>query len=165
MPASVFSYSEAITREEYYRDREEPRPNLRVVPEPEAEAAHQAIIDESFIKPEADLREATNNMIYDLRQQSWREERACKLLTATEIELFYMYTYPRLVGHPTKDGKKEAEVIAEAQAREERAKAICRDCPVIQECLADALKNQTKHEKDEIILGGQTTSERRAMLN
>ncbi|MFV0464347.1 MAG: WhiB family transcriptional regulator [Nostocoides sp.] len=47
------------------------------------------------------------------------------------------------------------------QGREQRAaKATCRGCPVVAECLADALDNRTEFG----VWGGMTERERRALL-
>lgn len=47
------------------------------------------------------------------------------------------------------------------QGREQRlAKVLCRGCPVIAECLADALDNRTEFG----VWGGMTERERRALL-
>lgn len=45
-------------------------------------------------------------------------------------------------------------------AAQQRAKAICQHCPVIAECLADALDNRIEFG----VWGGMTERERRAML-
>jgi WhiB family redox-sensing transcriptional regulator len=45
-------------------------------------------------------------------------------------------------------------------AAQNRAKAVCRGCPVRSECLADALDNRTEFG----IWGGMTERERRALL-
>jgi WhiB family redox-sensing transcriptional regulator len=45
-------------------------------------------------------------------------------------------------------------------AAQRKAVAICRDCPVIAECLADALDNQVEFG----VWGGMTERERRALL-
>ena len=41
-----------------------------------------------------------------------------------------------------------------------RAKAVCKGCPVVAECLADALDNRTEFG----VWGGMTERERRALL-
>ena len=47
------------------------------------------------------------------------------------------------------------------EGKEQRlAKAVCRHCPVIAECLADALDNRTQFG----VWGGMTERERRALL-
>jgi WhiB family redox-sensing transcriptional regulator len=46
------------------------------------------------------------------------------------------------------------------RARTERAKRICRSCPVRYECLADALDNRIEFG----VWGGMTERERRALL-
>jgi WhiB family redox-sensing transcriptional regulator len=45
-------------------------------------------------------------------------------------------------------------------AAQRKAVAICRHCPVVQECAADALDNQVEHG----IWGGMTERQRRALL-
>ncbi len=45
-------------------------------------------------------------------------------------------------------------------AAQQGAKEICRKCPVIAECLADALDNRIEYG----VWGGMTERERRAML-
>nr|WP_219106602.1 WhiB family transcriptional regulator [Austwickia sp. TVS 96-490-7B] len=45
-------------------------------------------------------------------------------------------------------------------AAQQQAKQICQRCPVIAECLADALDNRTEFG----VWGGMTERERRAML-
>ncbi len=45
-------------------------------------------------------------------------------------------------------------------AAQQGAKVICRNCPVIAECLADALDNRIEYG----VWGGMTERERRAML-
>lgn len=45
-------------------------------------------------------------------------------------------------------------------AEQNRAKRICRGCPVVLECLADALDNRTEFG----VWGGRTERERRAIL-
>ncbi len=45
-------------------------------------------------------------------------------------------------------------------AAQQGAKVICQKCPVIAECLADALDNRTEYG----VWGGMTERERRAML-
>lgn len=46
----------------------------------------------------------------------------------------------------------------------ERAKRICRDCPVVSECLEHALSNNL-NETDDGIRGGMTPIERRELKN
>ena len=48
--------------------------------------------------------------------------------------------------------------------RVRRAKRICRDCPVVSECLEYALSNNL-NETDDGIWGGMTPSERRELKN
>lgn len=48
----------------------------------------------------------------------------------------------------------------EKLAREERAKQICRDCPVVDECRAYALAIREPHG----VWGGMSEQERRALL-
>ncbi|MBO1753763.1 WhiB family transcriptional regulator [Allobranchiibius sp. CTAmp26] len=45
-------------------------------------------------------------------------------------------------------------------AAQQLAKAICQGCPVVAECLADALDNHTEYG----VWGGMTERERRALL-
>lgn len=45
-------------------------------------------------------------------------------------------------------------------AAQQSAKAICQGCPVVAECLADALDNRTEYG----VWGGMTERERRALL-
>ena len=45
-------------------------------------------------------------------------------------------------------------------AAQRRAAAVCRHCPVVQECAADALDNQVEYG----IWGGMTERQRRALL-
>lgn len=45
-------------------------------------------------------------------------------------------------------------------AAQQNAKAICQRCPVVAECLADALDNHTEYG----VWGGMTERERRALL-
>ncbi len=45
-------------------------------------------------------------------------------------------------------------------AAQQQAKAVCQRCPVIAECLADALDNRTEFG----VWGGMTERERRALL-
>lgn len=45
-------------------------------------------------------------------------------------------------------------------AAQQTAKAICQGCPVVAECLADALDNHTEYG----VWGGMTERERRALL-
>ena len=45
-------------------------------------------------------------------------------------------------------------------AAQAKAAAICRDCPVVAECLADALDNQVEFG----VWGGMTERQRRALL-
>ena len=52
----------------------------------------------------------------------------------------------------------------EWQAGAERAKRICRDCPVVSECLEHALSNNL-NETDDGIRGGMTPIERRELKN
>lgn len=72
-------------------------------------------------------------------EEDWRERAACRGLNS---DLFF----PIGTGGP-------------ALAQIERAKAICRTCPVIAECLAAALA----HGEDDGIWGGLTPDERRRL--
>jgi WhiB family redox-sensing transcriptional regulator len=75
--------------------------------------------------------------------ESWRSRAACR---GPETALFFPPTHP--------------ERRDERDARELRAKAICRECPVTQECLEHALRAGETHG----IWGGLTESERRGLL-
>ena len=56
--------------------------------------------------------------------------------------------------------KAEPDALFVAGAAQQAAKRVCRECPVIAECLADSLDNQTEFG----IWGGMTERERRALL-
>lgn len=54
----------------------------------------------------------------------------------------------------------EPDALFVKGAAQQQAKLICRGCPVIAECLADALDHQTEFG----VWGGMTERERRALL-
>lgn len=56
--------------------------------------------------------------------------------------------------------KAEPDALFVQGAAQQQAKQICLRCPVIAECLADALDNRTEFG----VWGGKTERERRAML-
>ncbi|MDQ2851248.1 WhiB family transcriptional regulator [Dermatophilaceae bacterium Sec6.4] len=56
-------------------------------------------------------------------------------------------------------GGSPDELFAKGAAQQ-NAKAICHGCPVVAECLADALDNRTEYG----VWGGMTERERRALL-
>jgi WhiB family redox-sensing transcriptional regulator len=56
--------------------------------------------------------------------------------------------------------KAEPDALFVRGAAQEAAKQVCVRCPVIAECLADALDNQTKFG----VWGGMTERQRRALL-
>ena len=56
-------------------------------------------------------------------------------------------------------GGSPDELFAKGAAQQS-AKAICQRCPVVAECLADALDNRTEYG----VWGGMTERERRALL-
>jgi len=51
--------------------------------------------------------------------------------------------------------------FAPGATHEQRAKSVCRECPVRWECLAYALRNRVEHG----VWGGLTDRERRRLLN
>ncbi len=57
-------------------------------------------------------------------------------------------------------GKAEPDALFVQGAAQQQAKQICLRCPVVAECLADALDNRTGFG----VWGGKTERERRAML-
>lgn len=57
-------------------------------------------------------------------------------------------------------GPEHTEVVKEKRDREEAAKAVCRTCPVNQECLEHALESKEAYG----IWGGLTELERKALL-
>jgi WhiB family transcriptional regulator, redox-sensing transcriptional regulator len=57
-------------------------------------------------------------------------------------------------------GKAEPDALFVRGAAQQAAKKICVSCPVITECLADSLDNQTEFG----VWGGMTERERRALL-
>lgn len=78
---------------------------------------------------------------YDHRRQlgwDWAQQAACSGL---DTELFYQADKERGVSQ---------------RLREARAKAICAVCPVIDECLRDALRRNEPHG----VWGGLTSEER-----
>ncbi len=56
--------------------------------------------------------------------------------------------------------KTEPDALFVQGAAQQQAKQICLRCPVVRECLADALDNRTEFG----VWGGMTERERRAML-
>jgi WhiB family redox-sensing transcriptional regulator len=72
----------------------------------------------------------------------WQRDASCR---GPEAALFFPPT--------------TAETRAEREAREERAKRICRDCPVITPCLDYAIRISEPHG----IWGGLNEVERRAL--
>lgn len=56
--------------------------------------------------------------------------------------------------------KTEPDALFVQGAAQQQAKQICLRCPVVAECLADALDNRTEFG----VWGGMTERERRAML-
>jgi WhiB family redox-sensing transcriptional regulator len=54
----------------------------------------------------------------------------------------------------------EPDALFVRGAAQQQAKQVCMSCPVIAECLADALDNQTEFG----VWGGMTERERRALL-
>lgn len=57
-------------------------------------------------------------------------------------------------------GSGEPDALFVQGAAQQQAKQICLRCPVVAECLADALDNRTEFG----VWGGRTERERRAML-
>ncbi|MDO5711902.1 MAG: WhiB family transcriptional regulator [Micrococcales bacterium] len=57
-------------------------------------------------------------------------------------------------------GAVEPDALFVQGAAQQQAKQICLRCPVVAECLADALDNRTEFG----VWGGRTERERRAML-
>lgn len=57
-------------------------------------------------------------------------------------------------------GKSDPDALFVQGAAQQIAKQICMGCPVIAECLADALDNRTEFG----VWGGMTERERRALL-
>lgn len=58
-----------------------------------------------------------------------------------------------------RNGQSPDELFAKGAAQQS-AKVICQRCPVVAECLADALDNRTEYG----VWGGMTERERRALL-
>ena len=73
----------------------------------------------------------------------WQDRAACKGMDPT---LFF--------------GPEHTEAVKEKRDREEAAKAVCRTCPVQQECLEHALETREAYG----IWGGLTELERKALL-
>jgi WhiB family transcriptional regulator, redox-sensing transcriptional regulator len=73
----------------------------------------------------------------------WQDRAACKGMDPT---IFF--------------GPEHTEVVKEKRDREEVAKAVCRTCPVNQECLEHALESKEAYG----IWGGLTELERKALL-
>ncbi|HEX2179955.1 MAG TPA: WhiB family transcriptional regulator [Actinomycetota bacterium] len=73
----------------------------------------------------------------------WQDRAACKGMDPT---IFF--------------GPEHTEVVKEKRDREEAAKAVCRTCPVNQECLEHALDSKEAYG----IWGGLTELERKALL-
>jgi WhiB family transcriptional regulator, redox-sensing transcriptional regulator len=73
----------------------------------------------------------------------WQDRAACKGMDPT---IFF--------------GPEHTEVVKEKRDREEAAKAVCRTCPVNQECLEHALESKEAYG----IWGGLTELERKALL-
>ncbi|WP_226343715.1 WhiB family transcriptional regulator [Agilicoccus flavus] len=57
-------------------------------------------------------------------------------------------------------GNTDPDALFVQGAAQQQAKQICAKCPVVAECLADALDNRTEFG----VWGGMTERERRAML-
>ena len=57
-------------------------------------------------------------------------------------------------------GSKDPDDLFVSGAAQNRAKAVCRSCPVRTECLADSLDNRVEFG----VWGGMTERERRALL-
>ncbi len=57
-------------------------------------------------------------------------------------------------------GSSDPDALFVQGAAQQQAKTVCLGCPVIAECLADALDNRTEFG----VWGGMTERERRAML-
>lgn len=70
-----------------------------------------------------------------------------------------MLTY--FVAHTCRDMDPEIFVTASGP-KAERAKAICATCPEINKCLAFAIRNE---DFDDVIYGGMTGKERKALVN
>lgn len=69
--------------------------------------------------------------------------------------MWWKYAYCRGMGCLLFFGASGEETVTQRRRREGRAKAMCAECPVIVECLADALKFN-----DEGVRGGLTRYER-----
>ena len=82
-------------------------------------------------------------MTLAVRDASWQRHAACRGPIA---KVFFPPSAP--------------ESRSAREAREARAKAICRSCPVREECLAYALEIAEPHG----IWGGLSEAERRALL-
>lgn len=91
-------------------------------------------------------RAITNSILENSFGGEWQAGAACSPSTA---ELFFPLGNYR-------GGRQEKRV--------RRAKRICRDCPVVSECLEHALSNNL-NETDDGIWGGMTPSERRKLKN
>ena len=72
----------------------------------------------------------------------WQDDAACR---EEDLILFF-----------GPDGERQPE----REIRERKAKAVCAECPVRTECLADALDNRVEFG----VWGGMTERERRALL-
>lgn len=79
-----------------------------------------------------------------MNKPDWWEKAICK---GMGFDLFFPPPYPL------------AETNSERTRRESRAKVICRQCPVKQQCLQDSLV-----WGDDGVRGGTTPSERRRMI-
>ncbi len=76
-----------------------------------------------------------------VEELEWQEEAACN-------------SYPNVVFFG-----EEGESELERQARERRAKAVCRQCPVLESCLEFAMETNQKYG----IWGGLTDKERASL--
>lgn len=77
----------------------------------------------------------------------WEARSACQGVNTEQFYTVDDFTHPHLDG---------AERKAINQARQRRAKRVCRACPVVNECLTLALREQISHG----IFGGLTPDER-----
>ena len=76
-----------------------------------------------------------------LEHAAWMDEAACRDYS---VDLWY---------------GADSERLEDREVRVEQARAVCRRCPVRQECLETAIDNREPYG----VWGGHTTSERKAL--
>jgi hypothetical protein len=94
-----------------------------------------------------------------LRDEEQEREYLAALMAADELAGLALVPRPRWMAQGACRWRPEIDFFA-SSGNQERAKAVCRTCPVAEECLAYALERY----ETEGIWGGKTPVERRELI-